>query len=101
MGKFEFDAKKQDAAIKSIEDMCYHCDKHVDDCPVHVALGELKQEYGEKNKRPEVNYKDFDFDSKKVKIALKTVESMCWNCKEHTDECPITKVGEILKHYVE
>jgi predicted aldo/keto reductase-like oxidoreductase len=97
---FEFDPKKQEAAIKSIEALCYHCEKHVDNCPVNVAVTELKQEYNEKNKRPEVNYRDFEFDAAKIKAAISTVEEMCWHCKEHSDECPIARAVTALQPYV-
>ena len=95
---FEFDPKKQELAIKVIEDLCYHCEKHVDECPVNVALGELKQEYNTK-KRPNVNYENFDFDSQKARKAISAVEEMCYHCKDHTAECPIAKTTQILSHY--
>lgn len=94
---FEFDKKKLDAAVRSIESMCYHCEKHSDECPIAVAIGELKQEYG-KNK-PKVDY-HFKFDSKKTRKAIATIESMCYHCKEHTDECPIARAVNILGHYI-
>lgn len=99
MGKFEFDEKKLNAAIKAVEAMCYHCEKHSDACPLAVAMGELKQQY-EGKKSPKVNYKDFDFDAKKVKKAIAEIEKMCYHCDKHTDECPIAKATSILQHYV-
>jgi hypothetical protein len=99
MKKYEFDEKKQKAAISSIEKMCFQCEKHTDECPVSVALGELKQEHSE-GKRPNINYKDFELDSLKAKTAISKVEYMCLQCKEHTDECPIVKTTAILQHYV-
>ena len=95
---FEFDKKKRIAAEKAIENLCYHCEKHSDDCRIAVALGELRQEYAEK-KRPEVNYNGFDFDANKSKEVLSKVEEMCWHCEKHSDDCPITKIAAILQHY--
>jgi len=94
----EFNKKKQDAAIAAIEDMCYHCEKHTDACPLAVAAGELRQDYTKSN-RPNVNYKDFTFDAKKINKAISKIEEMCLHCKEHTDDCPIVKAVQILEHY--
>lgn len=99
MEKMEFDEEKQKIAVKAIEDLCYHCKEHTDECPVNVALGELQQKY-EKSNRPIVKYDGFELDAGKVKVAIKAVEDMCYHCKEHTDDCPIAKTVGVLQHYV-
>ena len=92
---FKFDARKQAAAVKAIEALCYHCKDHSDECPINVALGELQQKY-DKSSRPTVQYEGFEFDAKKVRKAISAVEAMCYHCKDHSYECPISRTTAIL-----